>query len=145
MKATLALVGTLLAAHMAVHAQTPDAACTRDEAYAAEVVTDYLTSWESVYRFYKQFRHCYDGAIAEGTEDKIQLLWANRWQELPRMLAFMKKDAEFKKFIWVVIDSEAFPQDTFDKVLAHATRRCPKEAGEFCKAIKSAGRRRHEA
>ena len=145
MKTIFAFAFLLLTSHAAVIAQTPGAACTRDEAYAAETVTDYLTTWDNVYSFYKQFKHCYDGAIAEGTQDKVQLLWANRWQELPRMLALTGKDAEFKKFIWVIIDSEAFPQDTFNKVLAHATRRCPKEAAEFCKAVKSASRRRHEA
>lgn len=125
----------------APYAQDATQACTRDEALAADVVTDYLTTWENVYSFYKQFRHCYDGAIAEGVQDKVQLLWASRWSELPKMLAFTRRDPEFKNFIWNIMDSEAFPQDTFNTVLAHATRRCPKDATEFCQAVKSAAKR----
>ena len=115
--------------------------CTREEAYAAEVVTDYLTTWDDVYRFHKQFKHCYDGAIAEGAEDKVQLLWANRWSDIPKMLALTTKDRDFKKFIWIIIDSDAFPRDTFNTVLANATRHCPRGAEEFCQAVKSAAKR----
>ncbi|MBZ8142858.1 hypothetical protein CLD22_23555 [Rubrivivax gelatinosus] len=89
----------MLVLHTHSQAQTPTPTCTREESYAAEVITDYLTTWSNVYMFYKQFRHCYDGAIAEGTQDKVQLLWADKWSELPQMLALTTKDREFKNFI----------------------------------------------
>ena len=139
MKHAIALATLVLHASGAA-AQGSNPPCTRDEGLAAEVVTDYLSTWENVYRFYKQFGHCYDGAIAEGAQDKIQLLWAHRWSELPKMLAFTRTDPGFKKFVWVIIDSEAFPQNTFNTVLANATKRCPSGAKEFCQAVESAAK-----
>ena len=62
-----------------------DKDCTQLEAYAAESVTDYLDSWGNVYVFFKQFRHCYDGAVAEGAQDRIQLLWSRQWRQLPKI------------------------------------------------------------
>ena len=114
-------------------ADTPE--CSRDEAYAAEAVTDYLDSWQNVYFFFKQFRHSYDAAIAEGAEDKIQLLWADHWSTLPQMIALTKKDAEFKAFIWQRISADTFPQDTFARVVRHANTQCPITAKAFCQAI----------
>lgn len=106
---------------MPVLASADEKECGREEAYAAESVTDYLNSWENVYTFFIQFRHCYDGAIAEGAEDKMQVLWATRWTDLPAMIDLTNNDLEFKKFVWSVVHSEAFPQDTFQKVLHNAT------------------------
>jgi len=114
-------------------ADTPE--CSRDEAYAAEAVTDYLDSWQNVYFFFKQFRHCYDAAIAEGAEDKIQLLWADHWSTLPQMIAFTEKDAEFKAFIWQRIGDETFPKDTFARFVRHARAQCPSVAKAFCRAV----------
>jgi hypothetical protein len=114
--------------------------CTREEGYAAETVTGHLNSWDNVYMFFKEFGHCYDGAIAEGAQDKVQMLWADHWNDLPKMIALAKEDPAFKAFLWSIIESEAFPQTTFATVLQNATRRCPKVAAEFCGAVKNAAR-----
>lgn len=112
-----------------------DKECTQLEAYAAETVTDYLDSWQNVHAFFKQFRHCYDGAIAEGAEDKIQLLWSKQWEKLPTMITLTRNDAEFKSFLWQVLESEAFPQDEFSVVVRNARQHCPSGAAEFCRAV----------
>ena len=109
--------------------------CSQKEAYAAEIVTDYLNSWQNVYSFFKQFRHCYDAAIAEGAEDKIQRLWADHWRELPEMIELIKKDPKFKAFIWARISDETFSQEAFKRFVQHAEKECPVGAAEFCKAV----------
>jgi hypothetical protein len=119
------------------------AECTRDEAYAAETVVDYLNSWENVRLFYEQFRHCYDGGIAEGVEDRMQLLWADRWGDLPKMLALTKEDPGFNAFVMRSLFSEAFPQDTFAKVLRNAKTKCPAEGRIFCSEVKKAAKVRN--
>lgn len=128
---------------MSAIANAGEKECSREEAYAAEAVTDYLDSWENMYIFFKQFRHCYDGSIAEGAEDKIQVLWTTRWRDLPRMIALTNKDPEFRKFIWSVVHSEAFPQDAFDKVLHAARNLCPPGAAEFCREVNAASKVPH--
>lgn len=125
---TLILVASLAAPVSA-------AECTRDQAIAAESVTDYLDSWENVYLFFKQYRHCYDGAIAEGADDKIQQLWAHRWAELPKMLALIKHDSEFKAFVFANVADEAFPQNAYALFVEHANKECPKGGEEFCRAV----------
>lgn len=116
------------------------AECTRDEAYAGEVVVDYLNSWENVHLFYGQFLHCYDGGIAEGAQDRIQLLWADRWGDLPKMLALTKKEPGFNAFVMRSLFSEAFPQDTFAKVLRNAKTKCPTGGRAFCREVKKAAK-----
>jgi capsid protein len=114
---------------------TAAAECTREEAYAAETVVDYLDSWGNVHIFYKQFRHCYDGGIAEGVQDRIQQLWADHWGDLPQMIALTKRDPPFNEFVLRSLTTEAFPQDTFKRVVRNARTRCPAVARSFCKAV----------
>lgn len=133
MKNTIACIVALLSLGLGeASAGTP---CTQREAYAAEVVTDYLHSWGNVYLFYKQFRHCYDASVAEGAEDKIQMLWANRWSEISEMIALTDKDAEFKAFMWQRISDETFPQERFTVFVQNAKAHCPSVAAEFCRAV----------
>ena len=111
------------------------APCTRNEAIAAEFVIDFLTTWDNVYQFHRQYKHCIDAAIAEGVHDRIQRLWANQWSTLPRMISLMDRDEVFRKFVWQALQTEAFPRDAFQRVLAQAKQQCPHEALEFCKAV----------
>jgi hypothetical protein len=113
------------------------------DAHAADMVTDYLTSWENVALFFKEFQHCYDGGVAASAQDKIHLLWAERWRELPKMIALTRSDPEFKAFLLRVLASEAFSQDTFAKVVRNASRQCPRTAKEFCQAVKKAAAVNH--
>jgi len=53
--------------------------CSRDEAVRAEMATDKLKTWDSVYLLYKQFSHCDDGSIGEGISDAVAKLLANHW------------------------------------------------------------------
>jgi hypothetical protein len=116
-------------------ASAAEMSCSKQEAYAAERVTDYLNNWENVYIFFKQFRHCYEASIAEGAEDSIQKLWVNHWAELPEMISLADKDPEFKEFIWQRISDETFPQDDFVLFVQNAKEKCPTIASEFCRAV----------
>lgn len=111
------------------------AECTRDEAYAAESVTDYLDSWHNVYLFYREYRACYDASIAEGAVDKIFSLWADHWDQLPQMLALTAKDAEFDRFLRAQLTDQTVPADVHARVLRNATNACPESARNFCRAV----------
>ena len=102
------------------------------EAYAAETVTDYLDSWKNVNRAFNEFGHCDDGAIAEGFDDAISLLWANQWEKLPEMLKYTKEDKEFRAFIYNRIWTETVPAERWQIILKKAEKKCPKGAKEFC-------------
>lgn len=109
------------------------AACP--DAKAAEEATDHLHSWNNVYRFFKIYGNCFDASVAEGAEDKIQLLWADRWSALPEMIGLTNKDRRFKKFIWLRIGDATFPRDEFDRVVQHARSECPPGAIDFCHEV----------
>jgi hypothetical protein len=103
----------------------------------AEEATDQLHSWRDVHQFFKRYRNCYDGSVAEGAEDKIHLLWADHWSTLPEMIAITNKDRQFKKFIWQRISDETFSRDEFERVVRRAQAECPKVARSFCRALLS--------
>ena len=104
---------------------------------SAEEATDRLHSWDNVYQFFKRYRNCLDGSVAEGAGDKIQLLWADHWSTLPEMIALTNKDRAFKEFIWQRIGDEDSPRGEFDRVVRHARGECPQEATSFCSAVLS--------
>lgn len=116
-------------------ATTATTECTQREAYAAEIVTDYLDSWANIYQFFRQFRHCYDASIAEGAEDKIQQLWTDQWPKVSQMIALTTKDSQFKAFVWQRITDETFPEERFALFVQNAKTRCPVVATEFCRAV----------
>ena len=109
--------------------------CDRQEAYAAETVVDYLSSWDDVYRFFGQFQSCYDASIAEGVNDRIYKLLADKWDNLSAMLAFADSDPAFRDFMHQRIDDETFPEEEFSRVADHAKHKCPAQALDFCQAI----------
>jgi hypothetical protein len=135
------LLAALIAVSSPAVAQSETRKCTSAEAVAAEVATDTLHDWADVYRFFRQFGHCFDGAIAGNASDKVQLLLANFWSEVPQLLKYTSEDSKFKAFIFSIINSEAFPRRIFEVVVKHASERCPTSATELCQTIKSAAMR----
>ena len=113
---------------------------SRDEAYAAETVIGYLNSWKNIHLFYKQFRHCCDGGIAEGVQDRMQLLWADRWSEQPKMVALTEKEPDCNAFVMRSFHTEAFPKNTFAKVLRNTKTKYPVEGRSFCRAVRKAAK-----
>ena len=136
-----ASLAVLLAAASPALAQHAARKCTSTEAVSAATAADHLDNWTNVHRFYQRFGHCFDGAIAGNASDKIQVMLAERWSELPQLLKYLSEDSQFKRFIYDVVASESFPEQSFAIVLSNAEKRCPKNGTEFCKSIKSAIKR----
>jgi hypothetical protein len=126
------LIGLLLALPVQIAGAKE---CTQMEAYAAESVTDYLDSWENVNQAFKEFGHCDDGAIAEGFDEAISLLWANQWQKLPEMIKYSKESRTFKAFVYKRVWSESVPIERWQKILKNAQEKCPPGSTEFCSEI----------
>jgi len=133
MKRLLCGLSLLLAFHTGASVAADQ--CSATEAYAAEAATNYLDSWANVHLFFKQFRHCYDASIAEGANDKIQLLWANHWSDLPQILSLTSKDPEFRSFIWQRMNDLDFPANEFAIIIHNAKASCPIGGANFCRAF----------
>jgi hypothetical protein len=109
--------------------------CTKMEAFAAESVVDYLNSWKEIYKAFKEFGHCDDGAIEEGFDEAISVQWADQWKTLPEMIKYTKEDTEFIIFIYKRIGTETVPFDRWEIIVNKAKADCPKIAQEFCNEI----------
>ncbi len=130
-KITIILLGAVLLFANPVHAKE----CTQKEAFAAEVLTAYLDSWQEVYNAFKDFGHCDDAAIAEGFDEVITILWAKHWNTLSKMITYTKGNKEFKEFIYRRIGTETIPYDRWERIIKKAKYQCPEIAREFCKEI----------
>ena len=105
------------------------------EGPTAETVVSYVDSWDDVLRFYRGFGVCIDGSVAEGLSDRIQRLWIERWETLPRMMTLTDGDSNCRAFVWLRIGDETFPRDSFLRLVELASTKCPPEAKEFCAAV----------
>ena len=108
--------------------------CTKSEAMQAEKEVDSLSDWDHVYRSYKKFSQCDDGAIGEGYSDAVGKLLANDWGQLNRLLALTKTDKGFQRFVVKHID-ETLPGDTLLRISTNARSSCPAGAQRLCSLI----------
>lgn len=111
--------------------------CTKSEAMLAEKEVDSLSDWDHVYRSYRKFSHCDDGAIGEGYSDAVGKLLANDWGQLNGLLALTKTDKGFQRFVLKHID-ETLPGDTLLKISTNARSSCSAGAQRLCGLIASA-------
>src|SRR5438445_2135806 len=73
--------------------------CTEQDAIQAEKEADSLSDWDQVYRSYRMFSQCDDGAIAEGYSDAMSKLLTNGWNHFDRLLTLTKNDKPFQQFV----------------------------------------------
>ena len=99
------------------------------------MATDKLKSWDSVYRFYKQFSHCDDGSIGEGISDAIAKLLANRWDRFPEFVKLASNDKAFEKFVLRHVDETIDWTSDAPRIHENASRHCPSNAGRMCKVL----------
>ena len=105
--------------------------CDERDGYAAEVLTDYLDSWKNVARFYKQFKNCDNGGVAEGVSDAIARLLANQWQHLADLLVLASKEQGLEAFVLSHLDETDDSAD-LNRIAALSRTQCPPTATLLC-------------
>ncbi len=118
----------------ATNAQSEE--CVERDGYTAEVVTDYLDSWKNVTQFYKVFKKCDDGGVAEGVSDAIARLLSQKWYRLPELIEEIAKTPGLDSFILTHLD-ETDKSSDLNRIAALAKTKCPATATGFCKKIRS--------
>jgi hypothetical protein len=111
--------------------------CGQLEAYAAETVVDYLNNWKNMYLAFRQFKHCDDGAIAEGFSEAVVRLLADQWSHLKELQAFGAKEPAFIDFVIGHMDGTVNAED-LEKIDALARTSCPGGLERLCKRIADA-------
>ena len=112
--------------------------CTQFEAYTAESLYPYLSSWKEMHMAFRAYGHCDDGSIAEAFTEAISRLWEKQWDLVPEMLQETAADPGFRKFVFRRIGSEAIPAERRKTILDHARSRCPPDAGAVCQKVLAA-------
>jgi hypothetical protein len=115
----------------------PEKPCTKSEAMQAEKEVDSLKNWNDIYRSYRKFSQCDDGAIAEGFSDAVGRLLSNNWDQLGRLITLAKTDKNFERFVVRHID-ESLSRDTLQRISNNARSSCPAGGQRLCVLIASA-------
>ena len=113
--------------------------CTQFEAYTAESLYPYLSSWKEMHMAFRAYGHCDDGAIAEGFDEAISVLWEDHWKLVPEMLNEMATDPEFKQFVFKRIGRETIPLKRWQAIVKNAKTECPLAAKSFCQQVVASG------
>jgi hypothetical protein len=105
-------------------------ACSDGERAALdEAVT--LRSWDALYKSYKSYRHCDDGAIGEGYSESVARILVDHWSTLSRLAQLGNKDAEFRAFVVHHVDT-TLNMDDVEKIKTRATAQCPNGLRTLC-------------
>jgi hypothetical protein len=89
---------------------------------------------DQIYRSYKQFSRCDDGAIAEGYSDSITRLLADGWKSFGTLQVLTNRSRDFREFILKHID-ETVPEDRLAKIATNARSDCTTGGRNLCLAI----------
>jgi hypothetical protein len=105
--------------------------CTEAEGNRALDEADSLRTWDALYRSYRSYRNCDDGAIGEGYSESVIRILAHHWSTLPRLDRLVRQDTEFRRFVIRHVDATL---NTDDVVLVKhkAKTGCPVGLGKLC-------------
>ena len=108
--------------------------CTQTDSQHAMSEADGLHSWEALYRSFRNYRQCDDGAVAEGYSESIARILVETWPSLPRFSRLSASDSTFRRFVLRHIDSTLVQED-LKKIAENAKAKCPKDIGRTCADI----------
>jgi hypothetical protein len=115
-------------------AQDQSKRCTQQDEIRAEREASTLRTWPQVYRSYKAFSHCDDGAISEGYSDSVARLLSTGWRTAAQLNRLVSSDHGFEQFVLMHVDDLMSP-GTAKKIQSNVESRCPSNATQLCAAI----------
>ncbi|MFZ0637423.1 MAG: hypothetical protein WA755_06150 [Candidatus Acidiferrales bacterium] len=108
--------------------------CTEAEEKLALDQADQLKDWNAVYRSFRRFAQCDDGAIAEGYSDTVGRLMAHDWKHFTALSKLAAGDKKFADFVLSHIDATV-PSDELKPIETNARKSCPPGQAHLCKKI----------
>lgn len=110
--------------------------CSDRDSIDADKDLDRLTNWAAVYRTFKLYKQCDDGAIAEGYSDAVAKLLVDRWQTLRDLANFSQQHPEFERFVLWHIDTTTGLNNA-QAIIANSRNRCPTDLRTLCKRLEA--------
>ena len=130
--ATAVTVGILVAS-----APTAARGCAAPRTDAAAAAADHLRGWPEVFSFYRDYRDCDDGGVADAVTDAVVRLLAGRWGDLATLARIVRDNPNFKSFVLSHVDSTADTKD-LERVRNQSSQRCPPDLRSLCKDVTAA-------
>lgn len=110
--------------------------CDERKEKAALDAVGKLREWHDVYRAFKEYGTCDDGAIGEGFSDAVVRLLATKPGAITEVWTLVKQDKRFRRFIVRHID-ETTAREDLQKVIENATTtNCAKANRDFCSEVR---------
>ena len=119
---------TVLSARTAYAEKKP---CTSEESRRAFDQADTLRSWDALYRSYKTFGNCDDGAVGEGFSESVARILVEHWDTLFRLAQIARKDGAFREFVTRHVDA-TLNMDDVEKIKEDARKHCPPGQRTVC-------------
>ncbi len=76
-------------------AQAQKHVCTTAEGRRVMDEADRLRTWNALYKSYKLYRQCDDGAIAEGYSESVARILVEHWKTCPNWTSSRRKTQDF--------------------------------------------------
>lgn len=108
--------------------------CTDAEARRALHQADWQRTWAALYRSYRLYGHCDDGAVAEGYSESVARILVDHWDTLPELARLSKRDAQFRRFVIGHLDA-TLNMDDVEAVKRKAKTRCPARFNGLCRDL----------
>jgi hypothetical protein len=124
----LGIVSTLLLIQVASSQERP---CANAEGRRALEESVTLRSWDALFKSYKSYRQCDDGAVAEGYSESVARILADHWNTLPRLANLAEKDAAFQEFVLKHVDVTV-NKDDVERIKKNADTKCPTGLRRIC-------------
>ena len=91
-------------------------------------------TWSGLYRLFKTFGQCDDGAIAEGFSEDVAQLFLKQWTHLEVLNRLMASDKSFKKFVLRHVDA-TLDEDELKVIADNSKSHCPTGEAQLCRSI----------
>lgn len=108
--------------------------CPRSMAIKAMSEASALKTWGAVFKSYKRYKQCDDGAIAEGYSASVAELLANHWADVNDLVTLSNTDPDFGRFVLRHID-ETMNEDQGESIKNNAMNNCSAKAMKICTEI----------
>jgi len=135
----LGMVVCVVAAFVAVsrHGHAEEHSCSTADAKRADSEVYGLHSWDALFKWYRAYRQCDDGGIAEGVSEAVARNLVDRWGTLPQFAKLATTTPGFRRFVIQHVDETLDSRD-LKKIYANAATRCPTGLRAFCDDLKKA-------
>jgi len=92
--------------------------------------------WAGLYRLFKKFGVCDDGAIGEGFSEDVAQLFSKQWTHLDTFSRLATADKAFEQFVLRHIDA-TLSEDELKGMIENSTSHCPTKEKRLCSLVKS--------